>query len=84
MKVFRQQFPGIRWELYDELDGEDEGIDKLAFRFVLRATIDGEEHDVEVAVFANLEDDKVTVWREVLDMTLANERRAAAGLPPIA
>jgi hypothetical protein len=38
---------------------------------------------VEVAVFALVEDGKLTEWREVLDMTLANERRAASGLPLI-
>ena len=52
-------------------------------RMVSSATIDGDHHEVEVAVFAKIEHKKLAEWREVLDMTLANERRIASGLPPI-
>ena len=83
MRAFREELPDVRWKLYDELAGKDNKTDKLALRFVSRATIDGDDHQVEVAAFAILEDDKVTEWREVLDMTLSNERRAASGLPLI-
>lgn len=83
MKTFRDELDDYAWKLYDEVSGKDDGIEKLAIRFVSSATIDGEHHEVEVAVFARIEDDKITEWREVLDMTLSNQRRQAAGLATI-
>jgi ketosteroid isomerase-like protein len=83
MKAFREELDDCNWKLYDELSGKDDGIEKIAIRFVSSATIDGKHHEVEVAVFARVEDDKLTEWREVLDMTLSNQRREAAGLPAI-
>lgn len=83
IQAFRDELPDLRWELYDELAGKDDGVAKVAFRFVSSATVDGKVHQVEVAMFIILEDGKAIEWREVLDMTLANERRTAAGLPVI-
>jgi ketosteroid isomerase-like protein len=82
LKTIREELDDYAWELYDELSGKDDGIEKLAIRFVSSATIGGEHHEVEVAGFATI-DDKLAEWREVLDMTLSNERREAAGLPTI-
>jgi hypothetical protein len=50
---------------------------------VSHATIDGEQRDIEVAVFAIVEDKKFLEWRLVVDMTLYNLHRAAVGLPSI-
>lgn len=78
-----EELPDWKVQLFDEVAGKDDGVEKLAIRFVSSATIDEKYHEVEVAVFARVEDGKLTEWREVLDMTLANERRAASGLPLI-
>jgi ketosteroid isomerase-like protein len=81
LRRYRQKLAKIRWELYDEVTGKDDGVKKTAFRFVSYADIDGEAHETEVAVFAVQEHGKVTEWRQVLDLALANKARAAAGFP---
>jgi ketosteroid isomerase-like protein len=83
MRAFREAFPDIRWELYDEVTEKAHKTEKVAIRFVSHATIEGEERQIEVAVFATVEDKKLFEWREVLDMTVANLHRTAAGLAPI-
>ncbi len=83
IRAFREALPDIRWELYDEVGEKEHKTEKVAFRFVSLATIDGEERQIEVAVFAVVEDKKLFEWREVLDVNLYNLHRVAVGLPPI-
>lgn len=83
LRTVQAELDDYRWQLFDELSGRDDGVEKIAIRFVATATIDGEDDSVEIAAFATIKDDKIIEWREVLDMTLANRRRKAAGLPPI-
>lgn len=83
LQRYREELAEIRWELYDEVSGKDNKVDKTAFRFVSYAEVGGEAQETEVAVFAVKEHGRVLEWRQVLDMTIANEARAAAGLPLI-
>ena len=80
----RANLPDIRWELYDELAGKDEGKQKLAVRFSSMSTIDGDEVDFSVAGFGVVEDDKLIEWRQVADLATYEVHRAAAHRPPIA
>lgn len=75
----RDAFPDVRWELYDELTGKDEGKDKIAIRFVSTVTVDGEAHDMEVACVGVVEDKKLTEWHQVADMETYNRRRQHTG-----
>lgn len=75
----RNAFPGIHWELYDELTGKDEGKQKIAIRFVSTVTVDGEQHDFEIGGFGVVEDDKLTEWHQVGDLETYNKRRQATG-----
>ena len=75
----RTAFPGVHWELYDELAGKDEGKHKIAVRFVSTVTVDGDEHDMEVACFGIAEDDKLTEWHQVADQTTYDRRRQQTG-----
>ncbi|MEE9177984.1 MAG: nuclear transport factor 2 family protein [Acidimicrobiia bacterium] len=83
LRAFLEALPDMRWELYDEVSEKKHRTEKVAIRFVSHATIDGEDRDIEVAVFAIVEDKKLFEWRLVVDMTLYNLHRAAVGLPPI-
>jgi len=80
----RASLPDIRWELYDELAGEDEGDEKLAIRFSSKSTIDRQEVDFSVAGFGVLKDDKLIEWRQVADIETFEAHRAAAHRPPVA
>lgn len=75
----REAFPGVKWELFDELAGEDDGKQKIAVRFVSRVTVDGDERDFEVAAFGIVEDDKLTEWHQVADQQTYDRRRTATG-----
>ncbi|MGI9643140.1 MAG: nuclear transport factor 2 family protein [Acidimicrobiia bacterium] len=75
----RTAFPDVRWELYDELAGKDEGKHKIAVRLVSTVTVDGEKHDFEVAGFGIVEDKKLTEWHQVGDLETYNKRRMQTG-----
>ena len=75
----RTAHPDVRWELYDELTGKDEGEHKIAIRFVSKVTIDGTQDENEVACFGIVEDKKLTEWHQVTDMENYNQRRADTG-----
>ncbi len=44
-------------------------------------TLGGESREIEIATFARITDKKLTEWRMVVDLTIFNELRSAAGLP---
>lgn len=84
MHDLRLNLPDIRWELYDELAGKDEGDEKLAIRFSSKSTLGGEETDFSVAAFGIVKDDLLIEWRQVADLETFEAHRAAAHRPPIA
>jgi len=75
----RKAFPGIEWELYDELSAKDDDKHKIAIRFVSKVTVDGEKHEFEVAGFGIVEDDKLTEWHQVADQQTYDRRRQQTG-----
>jgi hypothetical protein len=75
----RRVNPDVRWDLYDEIVGKDEGAHKIAVRFVSTVTLDGEVEELEVAGFGIVEHKKLTEWHEVADMETFNRRRQEAG-----
>ena len=75
----RDAFPGVEWELYDELYGTDDGKDKIAIRFVSTLSVDGEEHHFEVAGFGIVEDHKLKEWHQVADQETYDRRRMQTG-----
>ena len=84
LEYWRAEIPDARWELYDEVtQKEPELTDGIAIRFVHTGVIDGVEHEVEGAAFAKVVDKKLTELRFVLDMTVFNLHRRAAGLDPL-
>lgn len=79
IKDTHEALPDLRWELYDELTGEDEGKHKIAIRLVSSTTIDGTLEDFEVACFGIVEDEKLVEWHQVADLDTYNERRSETG-----
>lgn len=75
----RSAFPGIRWELYDELSGKDDDRDKVAIRFVSTMVVDGQTRDLEVAGFGVVEDNMLTEWHQVADYDTYNLWRRETG-----
>jgi hypothetical protein len=75
----RKASPDVRWELYDELTGKDEGKHKIAIRFVSTATIDGDKDELEVACWGVVEDDKLTEWHQTADQQSYDRRRELTG-----
>jgi limonene-1,2-epoxide hydrolase len=71
--------PSIRWELYDELSGADDGKEKIAVRLVSRITVDGELQEFEVGGFGIVEDDKLIEWHQTADLETYNVRRQMSG-----
>ena len=83
-RIWNETAPDLRWELYDEVtQKEPDKTDRIAVRFVAHRMADGKARQTEVAAFAEVVDKKLVEWREVVDLTVLNEHRAAAGLPPI-
>jgi hypothetical protein len=79
---FRDALSDVRWELYDEaVQKQPDKTELLALRFVSTQTLDGESREIEIATFAKVTDKKLTEWRMVVDLTIFNELRNAAGLP---
>ena len=79
---YREALSDVRWELYDEaLQKQPDKSELLALRFVSVQTVDGKPHEIEIAAFGRIEDKKLTEWRMVVDLTVFNELRVAAGLP---
>lgn len=83
LRAFHDNFPDLRWQLYDEVQEKEGDKETIAIRFVFSATIDDRPHRTEVAAFLAVEDERLSAWREIVDMALANARRAAIGLDPI-
>lgn len=75
----RSAHPDVRWELYDELVGKDEGKRKIAIRLVSTITVDGEQDKFEVACFGIVEDKKLIEWHQVADQDAYNRRRVDTG-----
>jgi len=79
---FREALSDVRWELYDEaVQKQPDKSELLALRFVSTQTVAGESREIEIATFARVTDKKLTEWRMVVDLTIFNELRRAAGLP---
>ena len=79
----RLNLPDIRWELYDELSGKDEGEQKIAIRFSSQSTLDGVEVDFSIAAFGIVRDEQLIEWRQVADLETFESHREAAHRPPI-
>ncbi|MGD8684547.1 MAG: hypothetical protein PVG27_11395 [Chloroflexota bacterium] len=78
----RDALPDVRWELYDEAaQKQPDKSELLALRFVSVQTIAGESREIEIATFARVTDKRLEEWRMVVDLTIFNELRSAAGLP---
>jgi hypothetical protein len=75
----RQANPEVRWDLYDELTGKDEGKHKIAIRFVSTVTTDGETEQMEVACYGIVEHKKLTEWHQVADTETYDRRRRETG-----
>jgi hypothetical protein len=75
----REAYPDIRWALYDELTGKDEGEHKIAIRFVSTVTVDDVVEEFEVAGFGVVDDKKLIEWHQVADLETYNRRRTASG-----
>ena len=75
----RRTFPDIRWELYDELGGKDDGKQKLAVRLISTLTIDGRQEQLEVAATGIVKDEKLVEWHQVADYEAYNRRRTMTG-----
>ena len=81
---WREALPDMRWELYDEAaQKQEDKSEMLALRFVSTATIEDEARDIEMAGFARVIDRQLVELRLVLDMSVFNDYRRAAGLPAI-
>ncbi len=79
---FREALSDVRWELYDEaVQKQPDKSELLALRFVSTQTLAGESREIEIATFARITDKKLDEWRMVVDLTIFNELRSAAGLP---
>ena len=79
---FREALSDVRWELYDEtVQKQKDKSELLALRLVSTQTLGGESREIEIATFARITDKKLTEWRMVVDLTIFNELRSAAGLP---
>lgn len=75
----RRTYPDVRWELYDELTGKDEGKDKIAIRFVSKTKIDGKKAEFPVACFGIVEKKKLVEWHQVADVDTYSSRRVETG-----
>ena len=75
----RTAYPDVRWELYDELTGKDEGKQKIAIRYVSTVTVDGDTDEYEVACVGIVENKKLIEWHQVTDLESYNRRRAETG-----
>ena len=79
---YREALSDVRWELYDEaFQKQPDKSELLALRFVSVQSVDDQPHEIEIAAFGRIEDKKLTEWRMVVDLTIFNELRVAAGLP---
>jgi hypothetical protein len=79
---YRDALSDVRWELYDEaVQKQKDKSELLALRFVSSQTLDGKSHEIEIAAFARVTDKRLEEWRMVVDLTIFNELRSAAGLP---
>ena len=79
---YRGALSDVRWELYDEaFQKQPDKSELLALRFVSVQTVDDQPREIEIAAFGRVEDKKLTEWRMVVDLTVFNELRVAAGLP---
>ena len=79
---FRDALPDVHWELYDEaVQKLHDKTELLALRFVSIQTVAGEAREIEIATFARVTDKRLEEWRMVVDLTIFNELRRAAGLP---
>jgi len=79
---YRMALSDVRWELYDEaFQKQPDKSELLALRFVSVQTVDDQPREIEIAAFGRIEDKKLTEWRLVVDLTIFNELRVAAGLP---
>ena len=79
---FREALSDVRWELYDEaVQKQPDKSELLALRFVSTQTLAGESSEIEIATFARITENKLEEWRMVVDLTIFNELRHAAGLP---
>ena len=79
---YRRALSDVRWELYDEaFQKQPDKSELLALRFVSVQTVDDQPREIEIAAFGKVEDKKLTEWRMVVDLTVFNELRVAAGLP---
>lgn len=83
MNDLRLNLPDIRWELYDELSGKDDGAEKIAIRFASKSTLGGAETDFSVAGFGVVQDGSLIEWRQVADLETFEAHREAAHRPPI-
>lgn len=79
----RNAYPGISWELHDELSGKDDDKDKIAIRLVSKVDVDGELQEFEVGGFGIVKDDKIVEWHKTADLEAYNRRRQASGEDPV-
>lgn len=77
-------YPDLRWELYDELSGTDDGKSKIAIRLVSRVTVDGELEEFEVGGFGIVDDGKLREWHQTADLETYNQRRRLSGEDDVA
>jgi len=75
----RAAAPDVRWELYDELSGKDDGDRKIAIRFVSSSTVDGATDELEVACWGLVKNDKLTEWHQTADQESYDRRRKRTG-----
>ncbi|MGI9595465.1 MAG: nuclear transport factor 2 family protein [Acidimicrobiales bacterium] len=75
----RSAFPDVRWKLYDELAGKDEGKHKIAVRFVSKTNIEGVVTEFPVAAFGVIEKKKLIEWHQVTDVETYNSFRTRTG-----
>jgi len=75
----RTASPDVRWDLYDELSGKDDGDHKIAIRFVSSSTVDGAKDELEVACWGVVKNDKLTEWHQTADQAAYDRRRERSG-----
>jgi hypothetical protein len=79
---YRDALSDVRWELYEEaVQKQKDKSELLALRLVSTQTLGGESREIEIAAFARITDKRLEEWRMVVDLTIFNELRSAAGLP---